>query len=519
MRGTYNLLEVCRRHADLVERVVVASSDKALRRGGLAPVHGGLTRRGAASLRGLQGRRRPDRAVVPHTYGVPVAIARCGNVYGGGDLNWSRIVPGTVSRSCATSDPCCGATAATSATISTCATRRRPTSRLADAVGRDGVAGGAFNFSDERPLTVLELVGKIAERMETQTLEPIVLGSAVGEIREQVLSAEKARTVLGWRAARSRERPRRDDRLVQGPPRRRRSGAMTEHAEVQTAAELREQILGLVNEFHDLEFAPREFVPGETPVPVSGRVFDADELLHLVDASLDFWLTTGRYAKQFELQFARRRRPARDPVQLGLLGESPRRRRAHVQEARRAAAAAGRRGDHGRRGLPDDGEPDHLERARPRLRRRRARHVQPRRLAARGGARPAHARDHRGPHARQSVRPRRRLRVREGARPLADRGQLRRARLDLRRPADRLVRRLRDAQLLSGAPHHDGRGRRGADEPAAAEAAARVVPRLGSRLLVRARRGRHVRPPSRSSSAASRTATTTSTSTRTSATT
>ena len=101
---------------------------------------------------------------------------------------------------------------------------------LADAVGRDGVAGGAFNFSDERPLTVLELVGKIAERMETQTLEPIVLGSAVGEIREQVLSAEKARTVLGWRAARSRERPRRDDRLVQGPPRRRRSGAMTEHA-------------------------------------------------------------------------------------------------------------------------------------------------------------------------------------------------------------------------------------------------------------------------------------------------
>jgi CDP-6-deoxy-D-xylo-4-hexulose-3-dehydrase len=80
---------------------------------------------------------------------------------------------------------------------------------------------------------------------------------------------------------------------------------VSEHTEVQTAAELREQILALVNTFHDLEFAPREFIPGETPVPVSGRVFDADELLHLVDASLDFWLTTGRYAKQFELQFAR----------------------------------------------------------------------------------------------------------------------------------------------------------------------------------------------------------------------
>jgi CDP-4-dehydro-6-deoxyglucose reductase, E1 len=79
---------------------------------------------------------------------------------------------------------------------------------------------------------------------------------------------------------------------------------VSEHA-VASAAALRERILGLVNEFHDVEFAPRGFVPGETPIPVSGRVFDADELLHLVDASLDFWLTTGRYARQFELQFAR----------------------------------------------------------------------------------------------------------------------------------------------------------------------------------------------------------------------
>ena len=79
---------------------------------------------------------------------------------------------------------------------------------------------------------------------------------------------------------------------------------MTEHA-VRSAEALREQILTLVQEFHDLQFAPRPFVPGETPVPVSGRVFDADELLHLVDSSLDFWLTTGRYAKQFELRFAR----------------------------------------------------------------------------------------------------------------------------------------------------------------------------------------------------------------------
>jgi CDP-4-dehydro-6-deoxyglucose reductase, E1 len=80
---------------------------------------------------------------------------------------------------------------------------------------------------------------------------------------------------------------------------------MSDTTTARTAEALREQILGLVQEYHDVGFAPREFVPGVTPVPVSGRVFDADELLHLVDSSLDFWLTTGRYAKRFELEFAK----------------------------------------------------------------------------------------------------------------------------------------------------------------------------------------------------------------------
>ena len=70
------------------------------------------------------------------------------------------------------------------------------------------------------------------------------------------------------------------------------------------ADELRARILDLVTEYHDEAFAPRTFVPGETAVPVSGRVFDADELRTLVDSSLDFWLTTGRYAAQFEKEFA-----------------------------------------------------------------------------------------------------------------------------------------------------------------------------------------------------------------------
>jgi CDP-4-dehydro-6-deoxyglucose reductase, E1 len=80
---------------------------------------------------------------------------------------------------------------------------------------------------------------------------------------------------------------------------------VSDTAAARTAEELREHILELVSSYHGAAFDRADFVAGETPVPVSGRVFDADELLHLVDSSLDFWLTTGRYAKRFELEFAR----------------------------------------------------------------------------------------------------------------------------------------------------------------------------------------------------------------------
>ena len=71
------------------------------------------------------------------------------------------------------------------------------------------------------------------------------------------------------------------------------------------ADELRAQILDTIHEYYSAAFPQREFIPGETPVPISGKVFDADEIKLLVDAGLDFWLTTGRYAAQFEDEFAR----------------------------------------------------------------------------------------------------------------------------------------------------------------------------------------------------------------------
>src|SRR5258708_32166006 len=70
------------------------------------------------------------------------------------------------------------------------------------------------------------------------------------------------------------------------------------------SSELRAQILDLVGQYYEATFKEKQFIPGESPINYAGRVFDSDELCHLVDASLDFWLTTGRFAQQFEREFA-----------------------------------------------------------------------------------------------------------------------------------------------------------------------------------------------------------------------
>ena len=67
---------------------------------------------------------------------------------------------------------------------------------------------------------------------------------------------------------------------------------------------LRDEIKQKVDEYYQAEFSNKLFIAGETYIPVSGRVFDEDDLCHLVDASLDFWLTEGRFAREFELNLA-----------------------------------------------------------------------------------------------------------------------------------------------------------------------------------------------------------------------
>ena len=198
VRGTWNVLEACRLHDDLVERVVIASSDKAYGTQKRLPYTEDMTLAGRHPYEVSKSAADLIAQTYYHTYGLPVGIARCGNVFGGGDLNWSRIVPHAIraflqgARPVIRSD---GNYVRDYFYVKDCA---RAYLRLGERLEDATVRGEAFNFSNESPLTVLELVGIIQKLMDAGHLEPDVRDVAEGEIHSQYLSAAKAREQLGW---------------------------------------------------------------------------------------------------------------------------------------------------------------------------------------------------------------------------------------------------------------------------------------------------------------------------------
>ncbi len=196
--GTWNLLEACRR-SPKVKQIVVASSDKAYGDQESLPYNEDTP---------LQGRHPYDVSkscadliakMYAVSYDLPVAITRCGNFYGGGDLNWNRIIPGT---------------------IRSIARGQRPVIRsdgnyvrdyfyvedgaaaymlLAEALSLDrALSGEAFNFSNELQISVLDIVRKILDLMKSD-LEPDIRNETTNEIQHQYLNAAKAREKLDWR--------------------------------------------------------------------------------------------------------------------------------------------------------------------------------------------------------------------------------------------------------------------------------------------------------------------------------
>ncbi|MCC2930342.1 MULTISPECIES: GDP-mannose 4,6-dehydratase [Bacillus] len=197
--GTWNVLEACRKHP-LIKRVIVASSDKAYGDQENLPYDEDMP---------LQGKHPYDVSkscadlishTYFHTYGLPVCITRCGNLYGGGDLNFNRIIPQTIQLVLNGEAP----------EIRSDGTFVRDYFYIEDAVQAYlllaekmeelNLAGEAFNFSNEIQLTVLELVEKILKKMNSN-LKPKVLNQGSNEIKHQYLSAEKARKLLNWTPA------------------------------------------------------------------------------------------------------------------------------------------------------------------------------------------------------------------------------------------------------------------------------------------------------------------------------
>jgi CDP-glucose 4,6-dehydratase len=131
------------------------------------------------------------------TYGLPVSVTRCGNLYGGGDLNFNRIVPGTIKSVLNEARPVIRSDGTFCRDYFYVKDAVEAYTMLAEKIGKKGIDGEAFNFSPEHPLTVLALVDKILKAMGSN-LEPEIQNKASNEIKDQYLSAKKARSVLDW---------------------------------------------------------------------------------------------------------------------------------------------------------------------------------------------------------------------------------------------------------------------------------------------------------------------------------
>ena len=196
--GTWTLLEACRR-SPMIKQIVVASSDKA---------YGDHEQLPYSEESALQGRHPYDVSKscadliaqsYAVTYGLPVAVTRCGNFYGGGDLNWNRIVPGTIRSVLRGEPPVIRSDGHFVRDYFYAEDGAAANMLLAESLfEKPDVRGQAFNFSNEAQITVLELVDRLLALMDS-TLKPEIRNEATNEIRHQYLNASRAREVLQWK--------------------------------------------------------------------------------------------------------------------------------------------------------------------------------------------------------------------------------------------------------------------------------------------------------------------------------
>ena len=198
--GTWAVLEACRR-SPTVRSIVVASSDKAYGDHGSVAYDEGTPLAGRHPYDASKSCADLIARSYAATFGLPVAVTRCGNLYGGGDLNWNRLIPGTIRSVLRNERPVIRSDGTLVRDYFYVEDGVAAYLLLAERLGADPALGGeAFNFSNERRISVLDLTRRILAGMESP-LEPVVLDEARHEIPHQSLMAGKARERLGWTPA------------------------------------------------------------------------------------------------------------------------------------------------------------------------------------------------------------------------------------------------------------------------------------------------------------------------------
>lgn len=196
--GTWNLLEACRR-SPKVRQVVLASSDKAYGDQELLPYTEDTPLQGEHPYDVSKSCADLIARTYAITYDLPIAITRCGNFYGGGDLNWNRIIPGTIRSILRGQNPVIRSNGKYVRDYFYVEDGAAAYMLLAEQLAsKPGLKGEAFNFSNEMQMTVSEIVDRIISLMGSD-LKPQVLNQTNNEILHQYLSADKARAQLGWK--------------------------------------------------------------------------------------------------------------------------------------------------------------------------------------------------------------------------------------------------------------------------------------------------------------------------------
>jgi CDP-glucose 4,6-dehydratase len=192
------VLEACRARG--VERVVVASSDKAYGAHPELPYDEEMALRPTAPYEASKAAADLIARSYWPSYGLPVAVTRFANIYGGGDLNFSRLVPEAASAVIDGRPPVLRSDGTPVRDLLHVEDAAAAYLAIADHLDRDGVRGEAFNAGGERPYTVLEVVATIA-RLAGTGVEPDIrgAGSPAGEIDRQYVDASKLRERCGWK--------------------------------------------------------------------------------------------------------------------------------------------------------------------------------------------------------------------------------------------------------------------------------------------------------------------------------